>query len=98
MSEFSVKWVGGAAFAVSIALVQFGWAASALAQAAIECDTGVAASELALFDAHDHLDTSTLEDGYEDLAALAAGGVEAGVLGVSRDGCYALAAHEVVTE
>lgn len=95
MSEFSVKWVGGAASAVSIALVQFGWAASALAQAAIECDTGVAASELALFDAHDHLDTSTLEDGYEDLAALAAGGVEAGVLVLgppnSNDFSFALA-------
>ena len=62
MSEFSVKWIGGAAFAVWVALVQFGWAASALAQAAIECDSGVPASELALFDAHDHLDTSTLED------------------------------------
>lgn len=80
MSGFSVKWIGGAAFAVLVALLQLGWAASALAQAAIQCDTGVPASELALFDAHDHLDTSTLEAGYDDLAALATGGVEAGAI------------------
>ena len=80
MNEFSGKWSRRAGFAALVALLHFGLADSALAQAAIQCDTGVPASALALFDAHDHLDTSTIEAGYDDLEALAEGGVEAGAL------------------
>ncbi|MEE3327354.1 MAG: amidohydrolase family protein [Myxococcota bacterium] len=78
MSDFSMKGLGGAF--VWIALLQWGGSGLALAQAAIECDTGVAASDMLLFDAHNHLDTSTLAEGYDDVATLVSGGVEAGVL------------------
>ena len=80
MGEFSQRWARWAVGAALIVLAPLAWTDSAFAQLPIACDTGVPASELALFDAHDHLDTSGFEEGYDDLSILSDAGVDAGVL------------------
>lgn len=47
---------------------------------ALECDTGLPASTMRLFDGHDHLRVESVEAGEDDLALLAAAGVSLGML------------------
>lgn len=53
---------------------------SASAADALECDTGVPASTMRLFDGHDHLRVESVEAGEDDLALLADAGVSLGML------------------
>ena len=65
-----------------ICLAALGAWESAGAVNAIECDTGVPASAIRLFDGHDHLRITTTAEGEAALATLAAQGVSLGMLGL----------------